>query len=133
MWRLSELSEKILGMTTSPAAVPSFADKPTLSGELVKLRPVGPGDVPGLVELLHDPESIGRGYGTEATRLILDHAFDVVGLNRVELEVYDFNPRARHVYEKVGFIHEGTKRKALYWDGRWVDTHLMAMLAEDRH
>jgi hypothetical protein len=41
-----------------PAAVPSFADKPILGGELAKLRPVGPDDVPGLVELLYDPESM---------------------------------------------------------------------------
>lgn len=74
-----------------------------------------------------------RGYGTEATKLVLRHAFDDVGLNRVDLEVYDFNPRARHVYEKVGFVHEGTKRQALYWQGQWVDAHLMAILADDWH
>jgi RimJ/RimL family protein N-acetyltransferase len=45
-----------------------------------------------------------RGLGTEATRLILAHAFETVALHRVELEVYAFNPRARRVYEKVGFV-----------------------------
>jgi RimJ/RimL family protein N-acetyltransferase len=54
------------------------------------------------------------------------------GVNRVELEVYDLNPRARHVYGKVGFVHEGTKRQALLWDGEWVDAHIMAILASDR-
>ncbi len=73
----------------------------------------------------------GRGLGTEATRLILAHAFDTVGLHRVELEVYDFNPRARHVYEAVGFVHEGTRRQALRWDGAWVDAHVMAILADE--
>ena len=77
------------------------------------------------------PRAFGRGLGTEATRLVLAHAFDTVGINRIELEVYDFNPRARRVYEKAGFVHEGTKRQALYWDGAWVDAHLMAMLAGD--
>jgi RimJ/RimL family protein N-acetyltransferase len=178
----------------------SFAEKPTLVGALVLLRPVTVEDVPGLIELLGDAESkrltgthadfdpgvaenwyatradhddrldlaiierasgtyvgevvlneldpdnrscgfricligpraFGRGYGTEAARLVLAHAFDTVGLNRVELEVYDFNPRARHVYEKIGFVHEGTKRQALLWDGAWVDAHLMAMVASDR-
>jgi RimJ/RimL family protein N-acetyltransferase len=52
-------------------------------------------------------------------------------VHRVELEVHAFNPRARHVYEKAGFVREGTKRQALLWDGEWVDTHLMAMLAPD--
>jgi RimJ/RimL family protein N-acetyltransferase len=70
-----------------------------------------------------------RGLGTEATRLTLRHAFEEQRLNRVELQVYDFNPRARHVYEKVGFVLEGTKRQVLLFDGAWVDAHDMAILA----
>ena len=81
--------------------------------------------------LLQGPRFYGRGLGTEATRLAVDHAF-AVGVHRVELEVYDFNPRARRVYEKVGFRHEGTKRDALFWGGVWVDAHQMAMLETDR-
>lgn len=77
------------------------------------------------------PRAFGRGYGTEATRLILAHAFGTVGIHRVTLEVFAFNPRARHVYEQVGFVHEGTKRQALHWQGDWVDAHLMAVLADD--
>jgi len=70
----------------------------------------------------------GRGLGTEATRLILAHAFETVGLHRVELSVYSFNPRARRVYDKVGFVHEGTMRDALWWDGTWVDADTMSIL-----
>lgn len=77
------------------------------------------------------PRAFGRGLGTEATRLILTYAFETVGVHRVELEVFAFNPRARHVYERVGFLHEGTKRQALCWQGDWVDTHIMAVLADD--
>jgi RimJ/RimL family protein N-acetyltransferase len=71
----------------------------------------------------------GRGLGTEATRLVVDHALGPMGLHRVALEVYDFNPRARRVYEKVGFVHEGTGREALLFDGEWIDVHYMAILA----
>jgi RimJ/RimL family protein N-acetyltransferase len=73
----------------------------------------------------------GRGLGTEATRLILAHAFETVRLHRVDLEVYEFNPRARRVYEKVGFVYEGTKRQALRWDGAWIDAHVMSILADE--
>jgi RimJ/RimL family protein N-acetyltransferase len=59
----------------------------------------------------------GRGLGTEATRLAVAHGFDDQRLNRIELEVYDFNPRARRVYEKVGFRHEGVRREALAYNG----------------
>lgn len=72
----------------------------------------------------------GRGVGTEATRLAVRHAF-ACGLHRVELEVFDFNPRARHVYEKAGFRWEGTRRRALRFDDGWVDAHTMAILADD--
>jgi RimJ/RimL family protein N-acetyltransferase len=75
------------------------------------------------------PQNRDRGLGTEATRLILAHAFETVGLHRVDLEVYEFNPRARRVYEKVGFVYEGTKRQALLWDGAWIDAHVMSILA----
>jgi RimJ/RimL family protein N-acetyltransferase len=74
------------------------------------------------------PRAFGRGYGTEATRLILAHAFDNVGVHRVELEVYAFNPRALRVYRRVGFVREGTKRQALRWHGEWVDAEIMAVL-----
>ncbi|WP_298888451.1 GNAT family protein [uncultured Serinicoccus sp.] len=104
----------------------------------------GTGQVVGEAVLLdHDPgnSSIGfriwlgvsrdRGLGTEATRLAVGHAFEVLGLHRVELEVYAFNPRARRVYEKVGFVLEGTRREALRYADGWVDCHVMGILARE--
>lgn len=75
------------------------------------------------------PAARGRGLGSEATRLAVGHAFETVGLHRVELEVYAFNPRARAVYEKVGFVREGVRRDALRWGGEWVDAITMAILS----
>jgi RimJ/RimL family protein N-acetyltransferase len=60
----------------------------------------------------------------------MTHAFGV-GLHRVELDVYDFNTRARHIYEKLGFVLEGTKREALRFDDGWVDCHVMGLLARE--
>lgn len=73
----------------------------------------------------------GRGYGTEATRLVIDYALRVVGLHRVSLGVFDFNPRARRVYEKCGFTVEGRLRETLHWDGRWHDEIVMSILRTD--
>ncbi|MBK7893683.1 MAG: GNAT family protein [Candidatus Promineifilaceae bacterium] len=70
----------------------------------------------------------GQGYGTEATRLIVDFGFRTLKLHRIELEVYDFNPRAQHVYEKVGFVREGVRRDALLWNGRYQNAILMSIL-----
>lgn len=71
----------------------------------------------------------GRGYGREAARLLLAWAFDVLGLHRVALEVYAFNPRAIHVYETLGFRHEGRLREVLLQDGQRHDALVMGMLA----
>jgi RimJ/RimL family protein N-acetyltransferase len=76
-----------------------------------------------------------KGYGTEATRLIVDHVFDEIDdppVNRVELEVYAFNPRAITVYERVGFRREGVLRQALRWDGEYVDAIMMSIVRSDR-
>lgn len=73
----------------------------------------------------------GQGYGTEATRLVLRYAFHELNLKRVYMDVYDFNTRAIRSYEKAGFTHEGTKRQALFRDGRYHDVHVMGMLREE--
>lgn len=79
--------------------------------------------------LIWSSQARGRGLGTEAMTLLTRFAFAEVGLHRVELGVYAFNPRAIRCYEKVGFIHEGTRRAALRWEGEWIDQHIMAMVA----
>lgn len=74
------------------------------------------------------PAEFGRGYGTEAARLILAFAFREFGLHRVELQVYDFNERARHVYARLGFRHAGVLRDALLWEGVYHDAIVMDLL-----
>jgi RimJ/RimL family protein N-acetyltransferase len=72
----------------------------------------------------------GQGYGTEATKAVVTHALEV-GLHRLELEVYAFNPRAVRAYEKAGFVEEGRRRDALLWEGERVDAIMMSVLATD--
>ena len=81
--------------------------------------------------ILLGPQGRDRGFGSEATRLVLDHAFWTTDLHRIELEVYAFNPRAVHVYRKVGFVYEGTRRHALRFDGERVDAIGMAVLRHE--
>lgn len=81
--------------------------------------------------ILMGPAGRGRGLGTEATRLILDHAFATTELHRIELEVYSFNPRARRAYEKAGFVAEGVRRDALLFDGEWINAEVMSVLRSD--
>lgn len=80
---------------------------------------------------LAGPAVFGHGYGTETTRLVVEHALGPAGLHRLSLEVFDHNPRARHVYEKCGFVLEGRLRDALLWEGRRYDALTMAVLRTD--
>ncbi len=73
----------------------------------------------------------GRGYGTEATRLMIDHAFGGLGLHRIGLTVFSFNERAVRSYRSCGFVVEGRAREAIWRDGRWWDEVAMSILDSD--
>jgi len=72
-----------------------------------------------------------QGYGSEAVRLILDHGFETLNLQRIALRVFTSNPRAIRSYEKVGFVHEGCMRRAYYYGGKYIDVLLMSILREE--
>ncbi len=78
-----------------------------------------------------EPALWGRGYGTEATRLIVGYGFDSLNLHRIELEVYDDNPAGRHIYEKVGVRLEGVRRQHTYHRGRYWDVAVMGILRDE--
>ena len=77
------------------------------------------------------PEARGKGYGTEATRLMLDHAFLALGLSNVILRVYEYNIAGIRAYEKVGFRTIGTRRKSKMMGGKLWDTIYMEALADE--
>lgn len=73
----------------------------------------------------------GRGLGTEATELMLGHAFERLGLHRVGLSVFSYNQRAIRAYEKAGFRIEGRQREAILRDGLYWDEIQMGVLAPE--
>ena len=72
------------------------------------------------------PDYRGRGYGRRLVEATL-HAAVLAGFSRVELTVHADNPRAIALYERVGFIREGIKRRAMCIDGRFGDVIMMAI------
>ncbi len=73
----------------------------------------------------------GKGYGTEATLLVLDYAFTVLGLTNVMLVVYEFNQVGRRAYEKAGFGEFGRRHHAHRMGGRPWDVIYMECVAGD--
>lgn len=78
-----------------------------------------------------ESDAWGRGFGTEATRLMLAHAFETLGLHRIALSVFEFNQRAIRAYASCGFIMEGRARESIWRDGRWWDEITMSILSAE--
>jgi RimJ/RimL family protein N-acetyltransferase len=81
--------------------------------------------------IIGDKRYWGRGYGTDAIRAMLGWGFRYLNLNRVTLQVYSYNERAIHCYQKCGFRHEGTMRQARYVDGQYFDEWVMGILRDE--
>ncbi len=81
--------------------------------------------------MIGDKSCWNQGYGTEAVRLLVQHGFHTLNLNRIYLRVLENNPRAIRAYEKAGFTHEGRQRQAEFKDGQFVDLLVMSILKEE--
>lgn len=80
---------------------------------------------------LGDRNDWGKGFGTDAMRVILRYAFSELNLWRVSLNVFEYNPRAIRSYEKIGFTVEGRCRQFLNRDGQRWDLIYMGILKEE--
>lgn len=77
---------------------------------------------------LGDREYWGKGYGTDALRVLLRYAFTELNLHRVSLSTLQANDRAIRSYEKAGFVHEGRMRQVSKYEGRRFDEVFMGIL-----
>ena len=68
-----------------------------------------------------EDDYLNQGFGTEVFGLWVDYLFSKSDVHRIGFDTYSFNPRMIRVGEKLGFIHEGTDREVVYWQGVWVD------------
>lgn len=81
--------------------------------------------------ILIGPRGRNRGLGTEATQLMVDYIFRNTKLNQLTLSVFDFNPRAKNVYEKVGFVKYSVDKNELEFEGQWIDSINMKLLRDN--
>ena len=81
--------------------------------------------------LIIDPALSGKGLATQAIRALVTHLVTEHDVHRIEAEVYGFNHAARRVFERVGFTHEGTRRRAYDRHGAWQDGVRFGLLADE--
>lgn len=77
------------------------------------------------------PEHWGEGYGTDASRLLVEYAFDERNLHRLQARVMATNDASRRIWEKLGFEREGRLRENQFDDGEYVDTLYFGLLEAD--
>jgi ribosomal-protein-serine acetyltransferase len=73
----------------------------------------------------------GRGIMTTAVRALIDHAFGEWSLHRVEIHCAPANRRSRALPERLGFREEATLRETELVEGRWLDSVVYGLLAEE--
>ncbi|MFC8687468.1 GNAT family N-acetyltransferase [Brevibacillus porteri] len=79
-----------------------------------------------------DKEHNGKGYMTEAVKLVVDYAFETLGLHRLEAGVMPHNIGSIKVLLKAGFHKEGIAKKNVNINGRWEDHQTLAIVKEEQ-
>ena len=89
--------------------------------------------VADFVILIGETNYRGRGFGTEATRLTLDYAFNAIGLHNVFLQVWEYNQAGLRAYTKAGFRECGRRRQSKLMGAKLWDRIFMECLASEFH
>lgn len=77
--------------------------------------------------MLFRKEYCGMGYGTQAIDILFTFAFHTLQLQRIDLEVFDYNSRAKHVYESFGFYATSREYNGLSYQGKQYDIIHMSL------
>jgi ribosomal-protein-alanine N-acetyltransferase len=102
-----------------------------IAGHIEFFRPVSYWDSWELSYQLYDDRFAGRGYVTEAVRLLSDYLLATKKVHRIQLVIVPENAASRRIAEKCGFTLEGTARGAFFNDGRNQDVLLYSLLRTD--
>ena len=81
--------------------------------------------------IIGDREKQGKGIGTEFSKLILDYSFNQLNIRKIISYVVEYNIISLNLFEKLGFIKEGTLRKQFYTDNEYKDVVIMALFKDD--
>lgn len=119
-----------IGETTYPYTICLLGDERSIGA--VFLRDLDKVNGSGKVGIfIGDRRYLGKGYGTDALNTLCDFGFGELRLERIELEVFDYNQRAIRSYQKAGFQTDAVLRRARFHRGAHHDVHLMSILRDD--
>jgi len=84
-----------------------------------------------LTIVIGDKSQWQKGYGTEAARLVCDHGFLTLNLNRISCGTFENNIAMQKLAEHLGMVREGTRRKAVYKSGRYLNVIEYGVLRDE--
>jgi RimJ/RimL family protein N-acetyltransferase len=73
-----------------------------------------------------------KGYGGEAARLLIDYGFNILNLNKIWMELYEFDDKKLNFFiGEMGFVKEGKLRQNCFYQGKFYDSYIISLLAEE--
>lgn len=72
----------------------------------------------------------GKGYATEAIKIVVDYAFNKLNLHKITAGVYVENTRSKKVFLKAGFKKEGILKKHYFYNGKYIDAIILGVINE---
>lgn len=78
-----------------------------------------------------DKEDRGKGYGTEALKLISKYCFEILNAESLYSEIFSFNEASLKAAKKAGYTVIGKYRNAYYYEGKFHDEYCVEMIKED--
>lgn len=85
------------------------------------------------LQIIISPNYQGNGFSKQAIYKALQYAFQILNLHKVYLIVSNFNEKAIHIYEKMGFTKEGVLREEFYVNGAYQDATRMSIFKREFH
>jgi RimJ/RimL family protein N-acetyltransferase len=121
----------VLGEDGTTVTTPARSEVPIGVVELSPSKPSWSHHRESYISIDVAPGHRGKGYGTEALAWVANWAFQIAGLHRLTIETFGYNEGACRLYERVGFVPEGRKRKAVWFNGAWHDFVTFGMLEDE--
>ena len=69
-----------------------------------------------------------KGYAEESCQLLLEYGFNELSLNKIWMDIYEFDNKKKTLYEKLGFSQDGLLRQNYWFDGKWWDSRILSIL-----
>lgn len=79
-----------------------------------------------------EPTAWNKGFGRDAVSTLVKFAFEEMNLQKLKINVFDYNEKAKHLLESLGFRQEGKLERDFYKEGQWQDIVILSIFREGK-